>query len=126
MTINFKSLQNRILLRFIFLLMITITIILFVTLEQTYRHSQNQINKQFTIAQLVFSDKLSNHSRALYRGISPISKDFTLKQLVNDASNDPSSLLSALNNQQRRIKTDFSAVLTPDAKAIVSNISASF
>jgi diguanylate cyclase (GGDEF)-like protein len=126
MTINFKSLQNRILLRFIFLLMITITIILFVTLEQTYRHSQNQINKQFTIAQLVFSDKLSNHSRALYRGISPISKDFTLKQLVNDASNDPSSLLSALNNQQRRIKTDFSAVLSPDAKAIVSNISASF
>ncbi|MFT5298386.1 MAG: diguanylate cyclase (GGDEF)-like protein [Colwellia sp.] len=126
MTINFKSLQNRILLRFTFLLMITIAIILFVTLEQTYRHSQNQINKQFSIAQLVFSDKLSNHSRALYRGISPISKDFTLKQLVNDAQNDPSSLLSAMNNQQRRIKTDFSAVLSNDAKTIVSNISSSF
>jgi diguanylate cyclase (GGDEF)-like protein len=106
--------------------MITIAIILFVTLEQTYRHSQNQINKQFTIAQLVFSDKLNNHSRALYRGISPISKDFTLKQLVNDAQKDPSSLLSAMNNQQRRIKTDFSAVLSSDAKTIVSNISASF
>ena len=126
MTINFKSLQNRILLRFIFLLMITIAIILFVTLEQTYRHSQNQIKKQFTIAQLVFSDKLNNHSRALYRGISPISKDFTLKKLVNDAENDSSSLLSAMNNQQRRIKTDFSAVLSPEAKTIVSNISASF
>jgi diguanylate cyclase (GGDEF)-like protein len=106
--------------------MITIAIILFVTLEQTYRHSQSQINKQFTIAQLVFSDKLNNHSRALYRGISPISKDFTLKQLVNDAKNDPSSLLSAMNNQQRRIKTDFSAVLSHDAKTIVSNISSSF
>ena len=126
MNINLKSLQNRILLRFIFLLMTTIAIILFVTLEQTYRHSKNQINKQFSIAQLVFLDKLSNHSRALYRGISPISKDFTLKQLVNDAHNDPSSLLSALNNQQRRIKTDFSAVLSPDSKTMVSNISTSF
>lgn len=122
MTINFKSLQNRILLRFIFLLMITIMIILFVTLEQTYRHSENQINKQFSIARLVFSDKLTNHSRALYRGISPISKDFTLKQLVNDAENDPASLLSALNNHQRRIKTDFSALLSNDAKTIVSNV----
>ncbi|MFQ3264779.1 MAG: diguanylate cyclase (GGDEF)-like protein [Colwellia sp.] len=123
MTINLKSLQNRILIRFIFLLMITIMIILFVTLEQTYRHSENQINKQFSIARLVFSDKLTNHSRALYRSISPISKDFTLKQLVNDATNDPASLLSAVNNQQRRIKTDFSAILSSDAKTIVSNIS---
>jgi len=122
MTINFKSLQNRILMRFIFLLMITIAVILFVTLEQTYRHSESQINKQFKIAQLVFSDKLTNHSRALYRGISPISKDFTLKQLVNDADNDPDSLLSAMNNHQRRIKTDFSALLSSDAKTIVSNI----
>jgi diguanylate cyclase (GGDEF)-like protein len=103
--------------------MITISVILFVTLDQTYRHSESQINKQFTIAQLVFSDKLNNHSKALYRGLSPISKDFTLKQLVNDAKNDPSSLLSAMNNQQRRIKTDFSALLSPDAKTIVSNIS---
>ncbi|NQZ22958.1 MAG: EAL domain-containing protein [Colwellia sp.] len=125
MSINFKSLQNRILIRFIFLLMITISIILFVTLEQTYRHSESQINKQFTTAQLVFSDKLSHHSRALYRGISPISKDFTLKQLINDAESDPESLLSAMNNQQRRIKTDFSALLSNDAKTIVSNISSS-
>jgi diguanylate cyclase (GGDEF)-like protein len=97
-------------------------IILFVTLEQTYRHSESQINKQFSIARLVFSDKLTNHSKALYRGISPISKDFTLKQLVNDAKNDPASLLSAVNNHQRRIKTDFSAILSSDAKTIVSNI----
>ena len=103
--------------------MITISVILFVTLDQTYRHSERQLNKQFTIAQLVFSDKLNNHSKALYRGLSPISKDFTLKQLVNDAKNDPISLLSAMNNQQRRIKTDFSALLSPDAETIVSNIS---
>jgi diguanylate cyclase (GGDEF)-like protein len=102
--------------------MITIVIILFVTLEQTYRHSENQINKQFSIARLVFTDKLTNHSRALYRGISPISKDFTLKQLVNDGEKDPASLLSAMNNQQRRIKTDFSALLSSDGKTIVSNI----
>lgn len=125
MTINFKSLQNRILVRFIFLLMITITIILFVTLQQTYRHSENQINKQFTIAHLVFTDKLVNHSKALYRGISPMSKDFALKQLVSHADTDPSSLLSALNNQQRRIKTDFSALVSSDAKTVVSNISSS-
>jgi len=123
MTINFKSLQNRILIRFILLLMITIAIILFVTLEQTYRHSESQINKQFTTAQAVFDDKLTNHSRTLYRGISAISKDFTLKKLVNNAKNDPRSLLSAMNNQQRRLKTDFSALLSSDAKTIASNIS---
>jgi len=126
MTINFKSLQNRILMRFIFLLMITIAIILFVTLDQTYRHSANKINTQFSIARLVFTDKLTNHSRALYRGISPISKDFTLKQLVNDAENDTASLLSAMINQQRRIKTDFSAILSSDGKTIVSNIPSNF
>jgi len=126
MNINFRSLQNRILMRFIFLLMITITIILFVTLEQTYRHSESQINKQFSIAESVFFDKLTNHSRALYRGLSTINKDFELKTLVNGAENDPDSLLSALNNHQRRMKTDFSAVLSIDAKTIVSNISSSF
>ncbi|AOW78281.1 hypothetical protein A3Q34_16390 [Colwellia sp. PAMC 20917] len=75
--------------------MLTITIILFVTLQQTYRHSENQINKQFTIEHLVFTDKLVNHSKALYRGISPMIKDFALKKLVSHADNDLSSLLSA-------------------------------
>jgi len=120
MAIN--SLQNRILLRFLFLLFLTIGIILFVVLQQSYRHSESQLNKQFSIAKLVFQDKLNNYSKTLSRSISPISKDFALKQLLNDKDNDQSSLLIALINYQKRAKADFSALLSRDGSTIVSNV----
>lgn len=122
MRINFSSLKNRILLRFIFLLIISIILILFVTLDQTYEHSQKQLNKQFNVSRSVLLDKLSNDSRSLYRGIAPVSRDFSLKQMVNDVATDSASLLSFLNNQQRRLKTDFMAVLSNDEITLVSNI----
>lgn len=122
MRINFSSLKNRILLRFIFLLIISIILILFVTLDQTYEHSQKQLNKQFNVSRSVLLDKLSNDSRSLYRGIAPVSRDFSLKQMVNDVATDSASLLSFLNNQQRRLKTNFMAVLSNDEITLVSNI----
>jgi len=122
MVINLQSLQNRILLRFLFLLFIAIGLVLFVVLQQSYRHSEKQLNEQFSIANLVFEDKLANHSRTLARSISPISKDFALKQLINAQDNDNSSLLIALINYQKRVKADFSALLTKDGETIVSNV----
>jgi len=122
MAINLQSLQNRILLRFLFLLFIAIGLVLFVVLQQSYRHSEKQLNEQFSIANLVFEDKLANHSRTLARSISPISKDFALKQLISAQDNDNSSLLIALINYQKRVKADFSALLTKDGETIVSNV----
>lgn len=104
------------------MLFLTIGIILFVVLQQSYRHSESQLNKQFSIAKLVFQDKLNNYSKTLSRSISPISKDFALKQLLNDKDNDQSSLLIALINYQKRAKADFSALLSRDGSTIVSNV----
>lgn len=110
MPINFRSLQNRNFLVFLLSLIISVSAVLAVTLQQTYYHSNQQLEGQFSASRAVLFYKLEKDALALRRGLNTASKDFAIKQLIAGATQDPESLQLALNNYQSRLNSDFMAV----------------
>ncbi len=122
MHINFRTLQNRNFLLFIFALIITVSSVLTVTLTQTYEHSSRQLDSQFTSSRSVLTYKLETDAINMKRGLVTASKDFTIKTLIRDGKEDPESLKFAMLNYQKRLNSDFIAVLDDAAQPIYTNI----
>lgn len=107
MRINFRSLQNRNFMLFMFALAITVSAVLAVTLSQTYSHSTKQLEAQFNSSRSVLQFKLETDILTLKRGLSSAAKDFSIKTLIRRAQSDSASLVLALGNYQSRLKSDF-------------------
>ncbi len=107
MRINFRSLQNRNFLLFMFALAITVSAVLAVTLTQTFQHSSQQLTAQFRSSSSVLNYKLNADLDALKKGLETVSRDFSTKTLIRRASQDAASLELALANFKNRLNTDF-------------------
>jgi len=120
MSINLRSLQNRNFFLFMFALIVTVSAVLAVTLQQTFDHSTQQLNGQFQVSRSVLAYKLEKDVLALNRGLRSASKDFNVKQLIHGAKDDSASLLAAINNYQTRWRSDFVGVFDQDNQLIVA------
>ncbi|MDA8622189.1 EAL domain-containing protein [Psychrosphaera sp.] len=122
MLINFRSLQNRNFLLFLFALIITVSSVLAVTLQQTYEHSTKQIDAQFDSSYSVLLYRLESEALGLDRGLDAASKNFSLKSLILGGKKDPTSLRVALVNYQSRLNSDFIAVIDQNKQPVVSTL----
>ncbi len=120
MLINFRSLQNRNFFLFLFALIITVSSVLAVTLQQTYEHSTKQIDAQFESSYSVLLYRLESEALGLNRGLEAASKNFSLKSLILGGKKDPTSLQVALVNYQSRLNSDFMAVIDQNRQPVVS------
>ncbi|QTH65181.1 EAL domain-containing protein [Psychrosphaera ytuae] len=122
MRINFRSLQNRNFLLFMFALVITVSAVLAVTLTQTYQHSSNQLKAHYKSSSSVLQYKLEADILALRRGLATASRDFSIKTLIRRSSTDTESLALALKNYQSRLKNDFIVVYDRNKTAITQDL----
>jgi len=110
-----KSLQNKIFLFFV-LLLLMVQSIAFWTL---YNGKQNQeaaeINNRLTTAKTIFTELFDRRLAYLSAFAETAAKDYGLKEVFNE---DTRSLLFALNNHRKRIDADL--VMTVSAEGIVN------
>jgi diguanylate cyclase (GGDEF)-like protein len=106
-----KSLQNKIFLFFV-LLLLMVQAIAFWTL---YSGNQNQeaaeINNRLTTAKTIFTELFERRSEYLVAFAETAAKDYGLKEVFND---DTRSLLVALNNHRKRIDADLAMTVSAD------------
>lgn len=106
-----KSLQNKIFLLFV-LLLITVQAIAFWTL---YSGNKNQeaaeINNRLTTAKTIFTELFDRRLDYLAAFAETAAKDYGLKEVFND---DTRSLLVALNNHRKRIDADLAMAISAD------------
>ncbi len=110
-----KSLQNKIFLFFV-LLLLMVQAIAFLTL---YSGNKNQeaaeINNRLTTAKTIFTELFDSRLDFLAAFAETAAKDYGLKQVFND---DTRSLLVALNNHRKRINADL--VMAVSAEGIIT------
>lgn len=116
---NGRSLQFKILLLFATALIAVALLVTLTTLSSTYRHSNQQLQNQFTTSQEVLIYKLMNDSSAMRESLQSTAKAFSFKQLVAGAEDDPESLSVAMDNYQRRIGADISAIYKGSGELLV-------
>lgn len=106
-----KSLQNKIFLFFV-LLLLMVQAIAFWTL---YNGNQNQeaaeINNRLTTAKTIFTELFNRRLEYLAAFAETAAKDYGLKQVFND---DTRSLLVALNNHRKRIDADLAMTISAE------------
>ena len=111
-----KSLQNKIFLFFV-LLLLMVQSIAFWTL---YSGSQNQeaaeINNRLTTAKTIFTELFDRRLAYLSAFAETAAKDYGLKEVFNE---DTRSLLFALNNHRKRINADLA--MTVSAEGIINS-----
>jgi diguanylate cyclase (GGDEF)-like protein len=109
---NFKSLNTRI--TFIFLLLILSiqilgSIIIRMSIEKNARAS---VNEQLTIGEKVFLSLLNQNGENLSQGARILAIDYGFRAAIG--SHDNETILSALNNQQKRLGADISVFYTSE------------
>lgn len=119
---NFKSLQTRIAVIFLTLILtiqIIGSIVIRVSIEENARAS---VNEQLEIGERIFISLLQQNGENLTQGARILAADYGFRQAI--ASQDYPTILSALNNQQARIGADVSIFYTAenDDLAITGNL----
>lgn len=116
-----NTLRTRLLLLFLFIVAFILAVTLFIVRQATYEHSNQQVlNHSITSASIV-QDKINNQSELLETALADIAKNFSVIRLIAGANDDPASLVSAMQNYQQRLATDFFIVLDAEQQAVVSS-----
>ncbi|WP_231730952.1 putative bifunctional diguanylate cyclase/phosphodiesterase [Lacimicrobium alkaliphilum] len=115
-----RSLRSRMLLVFLLLLALIVIVTLVTVQKATYQHSTGQVRDHARTSAIVVQDKIRNRSNQLHSALDTLAKDFNTKQLIAGGRQDPESLLSALNNHQRRIDADLSWVLDGEGRLLTA------
>jgi len=106
-----KTLQSKILLLFVFLLLI----VQFVSSFTTYRANQQlvstQLNNKLLTAKEVFQTQFISRRYYLSAFADTVAKDHGLKSILQDST---ASILSALDNHRKRIEADIALVIDID------------
>lgn len=106
-----KSLQNKIFLFFV-LLLLMVQAVAFLTL---YNGNKNQeaaeINNRLTTAKTIFTELFDRRLEYLAAFAETAAKDYGLKQVFND---DTRSLLVALNNHRKRVDADLAMAISAE------------
>lgn len=110
-----KSLQNKIFIFFVILLL-SIQAISFGTIYRTTKDQENQqINHRLNNATAIFETRFESRSYYLAAFAETAAKDFGLKQVFTE---DTRSFLVALNNHRKRIDADLAIAINTDKKII--------
>lgn len=115
------SIRTRILLSFSMVLVLVVTLVTVTTLRATYDQVSAQFKSRLQTASSVFQLLVENEDSRLQFILSTFSKDFTVKQLLADASNDEASLEVALVNLQQRSGGSFIAAYSDSGKRLAGN-----
>ena len=119
---SLNSLRNRMLLFFLVVILFVVLITLQLVRSATYSHSTEQLLSQTQTSASVVEDKVENRADLLLRAADNLSSDFTMKQYIGAASEDPESLFVAMQNHQNRINADMFLVLDGQQNLLTSSI----
>ncbi|WDE11370.1 putative bifunctional diguanylate cyclase/phosphodiesterase [Thalassomonas haliotis] len=106
-----KSLQNKIFLFFVLLLLVVQAIALSTLIAGKNNQELLQINNRLTTAKTIFSELFDSRSEYLAAFAETAAKDYGIKQVFHD---DTRSLLVAMNNHRKRINADIAMAIAAD------------
>ena len=107
-----KSLQNKIFLFFVLLLLLVQAIALSTLFAGKSNQETLQINNRLTTAKTIFTELFNSRSEHLAAFAETVAKDYGIKEVFND---DTRSLLVAMNNHRKRINADLAMAISADA-----------
>ncbi len=116
------SLRARILLLFLVTISIVTLLTLYLAQDAAYLHSRQQLEVHHLAASRVIADRLETRAKLLTGGLSDLTGNFSVKQLVASAGEDPGSLVAAMDNYRRRLGADMFAVFDGDGQVLVSSL----
>ena len=104
-----KSLQNRIFLLFVILLLLVQAIALWTLFAGKSNQEEQEISNRLSTAKTIFTEQFNSRSDYLAAFAETAAKDFGIKQVFDD---DTRSLLVALNNHRKRIEADLAMAIS--------------
>ncbi len=110
-----KSLQNKIFLFFVLLLVVVQAIAFFTLYSGNKSQEAAEINNRLTTAKTIFTELFNKRLEYLAAFAETAAQDYGLKEVFND---DTRSLLVALNNHRKRIDADL--VMAISASGIIT------
>lgn len=117
-----KSLRVRILILFFSAISLVTLLTLFLTRDATFDHSTAQLEVHHRAAYRVVNDRLATRATLLRTSLADLSSSFSVKELVASGSEDPASLLAAMENYRSRLDSDVFLVLDGEGRRIVGNL----
>jgi len=106
-----KSLQNKIFLFFVILLVIVQGIALWTLVVGNKNQEAQEINNRLNTAKTIFTEQFNSRSDYLAAFAETAAKDYGIKQVFED---DTRSLLVALNNHRKRIHADLAMAISAE------------
>lgn len=110
-----KSLQNKIFLFFVLLLLLVQSIGLWTVLSEKQNQERYEINNRLNTAKTIFTELFDSRRDYLEAFAATAAQDYGIKDVFNE---DVRSLLVALNNHRKRIDADM--VMTVNKEGIIS------
>lgn len=118
---RYNTLRVRLLLLFLFIVAFILAVTLFIVRQATYEHSNEQVLNHSVTSASIVQDKINNQSDLLETALTDIAKNFSIITLIAGAKDDPASLVSAMQNYQQRLGTDFYVVLNESREILVKS-----
>ncbi|WP_028869860.1 bifunctional diguanylate cyclase/phosphodiesterase [Psychromonas arctica] len=106
-----KSLQNKIFLFFVILLLMVQSIAFWTLYSGKKNQEAAEINNRLTTAKTIFTELFDRRLTYLSTFAETVAKDYGLKEVFNE---DTRSLLFALNNHRKRIDADLAMTITAE------------
>ena len=110
------SLQTRILVFFLALLLAVLGVTVATVRRATYRQTVLRIHNELLHGRDVFADKLASRQRALWQVAETLTKDDALRQAIFSDPGDVESLVVALDNHRARTGADFAQLVGLDGR----------
>ena len=110
-----KSLQTKIFLFFILLLILVQSIALWTLIKGNNAQEQQEISNRLTTAKTIFTEQFNSRGEYLSVFAETVAKDYGIKDIFEE---DTRSLLVALNNHRKRIDADLA--MTISAEGIIT------
>lgn len=104
-----KSLQNKIFLFFVLLLLLVQAISLWTIVKGNKLQEAQEIQSRLNTAKTIFTEQFNSRKAYLSTFAETVSKDYGIKQLFED---DTRSLLVALNNHRKRVDADLAMAIS--------------
>ncbi|WP_440874195.1 EAL domain-containing protein [Thalassotalea sp. PLHSN55] len=106
-----KSLQNKIFLLFVVLLLLVQAVGIWTIYEGNRTQERQAIESRLKTAQTIFTEQFQDRREYLSAFAETAARDYGIKQVFND---DVRSLLVALNNHRKRIDADLAMTISAD------------
>jgi len=106
-----KSLQNKIFLLFVILLLMVQAIAFWTLYSENKNQEAAEINNRLTTAKTIFTELFDRRLTYLSTFAETVAKDYGLKEVFNE---DTRSLLFALNNHRKRIDADLAMTISSE------------